>query len=935
MDADKIGEVFQEQTFLRGNFQQDTDEVLYYDVDKEILYSFQCIGDDWKQVFVLTDCYKRWGECIHPDDGLVVEKFLNRIKYGQGQSEMVCRFEVRERYFWYFTHLQSVEYPAESGKFITIGYRRDLSLVSEGCSFVQNKDMDILTKVYNKDMVQARIDENIKKYEEQQGVLCVLDLDNFRIVNEKYGHTAGDEVLCNLVKTIRSNVSTADIIGRVAGDTFVLYINDVTGHNFWKQKIGSIIFQTKKLYQNHSLHQYVSVSAGVSLYPKDGNNFQELYVKAKEARTFGKLSQFGEFEMYEDGMLRNYWGDDIMDADLNRSNWHQLQEMLDNSSLPNVTEGIFKKIENYNSSISILLDRICIHYGMSSARVYEYIKENKTICCTYERCDEALGSYMMETSGISDDNVASKMTQIKQGATVQFYSDSMFVKEHGRRKRGNTPKIQFGLAIELAWKEQYLGKLLLFDYEKTHILKQEDLYNLKWLGQLLSFVLYSGDKVKLKDQDWRYQRTYDSLTGLYRLETFLEKTRQELAKHKDKQYLIVYSDVWNFKYVNETFGYDVGDNILRDWADILIGEVPNSIFAGRVCYDHIVGLRQVEVGLSEEEVLQNLDHTKRKIEHQLKKDYPGSNFTLNTGAFCVKDDLVDVSAALSYANMARKLAKRSSTRCMLYTDAMRRDANREIALVSSLEDSIRRREFTVYLQPKVSCKNQKVVGAEALVRWKKQNGELIYPDEFIRVFEKYGCIVELDYFVYEEVFRFIRHRMDQGKPLVPISLNVSRAHMADVAIIDKIEELLEKYKVPTKAIEFEITESLYMEKLPALERVLDYFRKSGFVLSMDDFGTGYSSLNAISTMPVDVIKMDKIFMKEDGFRENDRIIITHIITMANELQKKVLCEGVETNEQKEFISSVGCDCWQGYLFSRPVPIPEFERIILQSELQSI
>ena len=104
---------------------------------------------------------------------------------------------------------------------------------------------------------------------------------------------------------------------------------------------------------------------------------------------------------------------------------------------------------------------------------------------------------------------------------------------------------------------------------------------------------------------------------------------------------------------------------------------------------------------------------------------------------------------------------------------------------------------------------------------------------------------------------------------------------------------------------------------------------------MDDFGTGYSSLNAISTMPVDVIKMDKIFMKEDGFQENDRIIISHIITMANELQKKVLCEGVETDEQKEFISSVGCDCWQGYLFSRPVPIPEFERLILHSELQTI
>ena len=192
-------------------------------------------------------------ECIHPDDGSVVEKFLNRIKYGQSQSEMVCRFEASEGYFWHFTYLQTIEYPAESGEFITVGYRRDLAVASDGGAYAQHDSLDILTKVYNKDMVQERIDENIKKYSEQQGVLCVLDLDNFHVINEKYGYTMGDEVLCNLVKTIRSNVSTADIIGRITGDTFVLYINDVTGQNCWRHKIGSIIYQTKKLYQEHQL----------------------------------------------------------------------------------------------------------------------------------------------------------------------------------------------------------------------------------------------------------------------------------------------------------------------------------------------------------------------------------------------------------------------------------------------------------------------------------------------------------------------------------------------------------------------------------------------------------------------------------------------------------------------------------------------------------
>ena len=212
---------------------------------------------------------------------------------------------------------------------------------------------------------------------------------------------------------------------------------------------------------------------------------------------------------------------------------------------------------------------------------------------------------------------------------------------------------------------------------------------------------------------------------------------------------------------------------------------------------------------------------------------------------------------------------------------------------------------------------------------------MIYPDEFINVFEKYGCIVNMDYYVYEEIFRLIRRWKDTGKQIIPISLNVSRAHLRDTALIDKIESLMELYKIPTHSIEFEITESLYMEQLPGLDPVLEYFQKHGYVVSMDDFGTGYSSLNAISTMPVDVIKMDKIFMKDDGLRKNDKIIISHIITMANELEKRVLCEGVETTEQKDFISSVGCDSWQGYLFSKPIPIKDFEELLEHSEVEAI
>lgn len=938
MYEEKVGELFQKHAFLKESFQKDTDELMYYDKEQEIIYAYQWIDDGWENVFVMTDCRRRWTECIHPEDGERVQKFLGCIEKGEKQSEMVCRFEKDGQYFWYFSYLCVIEEESEAGQpseSIILGYRRDLCLVSAGASGCCQSTMDFLTKVYKKDVVQERIDESIGKYQAQQGVFCLLDLDQFHIINEKYGYKAGDNLLCDLVKTIRKNVSTADIIGRVGSDTFVLYMNDVTGEKYWKQTIANIIFQIRQLYRDSSMYYQISASAGVALYPEDGKNYVELFEKAKEARGFARLSQFGGFEIYEKGMLRSNWEERFFEQTGQKQEWQQLQGELFEKSLSVKIDDLFQQSEDYGNSISVLLSRIGAKYGLAAAQIYEYLPDKKVMCCTYEWLEGKDSKNIMEIGGISDENVANKMLQVRHGGTVQLYSDNIFFREHRKEIPDIIHKKEAGLVVELVKEDRYLGRMLLLRGEKDYVWSQRDLYELEEIGKLLSYMFYNGIRQKLEEREWKEKKYYDPLTCLYQMDIFLDKTRHYLARHSEKQYLLVYSDIRNFKYVNETFGYEVGDNVLREWADILIKDVPNSIFAGRVYYDHVISLREVEFGLSEEEIIKGLNETKSRIEHQIKKNYPGSNVTLNTGAFCLRGESMDISAALSYANMARKLAKNSSVGCMLYTDAMRKQANREIALVSGLEDAIKNREFLVYLQPKVGCKSQKVVGAEALVRWQKQSGEVIYPDEFIGVFEKYGCIVEVDYYVYEEVFRFVRRRIEQGKPIIPISLNVSRAHMSNTKLIDKIEYLLEKYKIPTKAIEFEITESLYMEKFEALDQVLAYFRKRGFILSMDDFGKGYSSLNAISTMPVDVIKMDRIFMKEDGLRENDRIIITHIITMANELQKKVLCEGVETDEQKAFIASVGCDSWQGFLFSKPVPIPEFEDMILHKEIQAI
>lgn len=934
MDEKILKQLFQNDYFLQEQFNKETDELLYYDIKQEILYAYYCKNKSWVQSFAFTDCSKRWVELIHEADGTMVERFLTELRRGAKQAEMVCRFQENNSYFWYFTFLRIVDGVKEeenSTKPIAIGYRRNLMLGSSYRDTFVSNTMDFLTKVYKGQQFKKCVEDNMRRYMNQKGALCVLDFNNFQVINEKFGYKTGDALLKDFVKVIQRNISTSDFVGRLSGDTFVIYMNDVTMDIHWKESVHSILKQVRQMYHNNPMSAYVSVHAGVALYPKHGKSYDILLERAKEAWTYEKLIHSDGIEVYHEGMLRRKWDRRIIENPEQRSFWQNFKDYKENCPIQEFTKDLFQSVGQIENSVDILLKRIGEHYQVSGVHIYELLKANKHICCTYEWNRKENDSNIMHTLGISNENVANKVMKAKVKGMTQIFEREEELFGLPKKDRSEMPHLTNGMYVELIYKERYLGRMILVDDGVSRIWTKEEIQELEWFGNLFAQIFCIGNRDDYPEFGYYSQENYDSLTLLYKGDVFLENLQKLITENKDKTYLLVYSDISNFKYVNETFGYDVGDSILRRWADILLEDIPGIVFGGRICYDHIVGVREIEKNLSEKDILKCLKETKSIMEHKLRKEYQGSNITINTGAFCLREDVPDMSAALAYANMARKLSRHGGIRCVLYTDAMRKVANREMELVACLEDAIRNREFVVYLQPKVGCKSDKVIGAEALVRWMK-NGELIYPDAFIGVFEKYGCVVELDYYVYEEMFRFVKKRMDEGKPLIPISLNVSRAHMVNTDLIDKIESLLEKYKIPTDSIEFEITESLYLEDLPGFDRVLDYFRERGFSISMDDFGTGYSSLNAISTLPIDVIKMDKIFMKRDGLGKNDRIIITHIISMANALEKKVLCEGVETDEQKRFIGSVGCDSWQGYLFSKPVSISEFERIVSGKEV---
>ena len=270
----------------------------------------------------------------------------------------------------------------------------------------------------------------------------------------------------------------------------------------------------------------------------------------------------------------------------------------------------------------------------------------------------------------------------------------------------------------------------------------------------------------------------------------------------------------------------------------------------------------------------------------------------------------------------------NNTEIIIYTDKMHNDISWGNYIKAYVETAIEQDEFVVFLQPKFDLKKNKVKGSEALIRWNYKNKEFLPPSRFIPFFEKDGSIGKIDDVVLKKVCESLARWKREGKELYPISVNLSRNRMYDKDLISHLSGIVDSYGVDHELIEFELTESATYDNMDHMLRVLEELREKGFKISMDDFGTGYSSLSLLTRMPIDTLKIDKSFVdtiNTESMRKEDGIVIRHIIALAKELGFVCLAEGAENKDQVDRLYEMGCEVIQGYYFSKPIPITEFER----------
>ena len=412
----------------------------------------------------------------------------------------------------------------------------------------------------------------------------------------------------------------------------------------------------------------------------------------------------------------------------------------------------------------------------------------------------------------------------------------------------------------------------------------------------------------------------DEVTGGNNINYFKIKAPELITENSESHYVIVRFDIANFRYINEAYGHASADDILRSLFEKFEEVYSKKEICARINSDQFIALV-----LNETEFVEKQQRFEKEIGDYAKEIGVKYPIRLKKGIYQVHKEDRNIDIMIDHANAARKSLKGDEKLLeAMYSENIINEMKKNDAIVSPMQPALTKGEFKPYLQPKWDILKDKIVGAEILVRWIKDDGSMVYPSDFIPIFEQNGFVEKLDFYMLECLCEQIRKYKDSGEyNIVPISINQSRILLGNPEYLKNVERIMKRYDTSIEDIQIEITESVFFNDREKMISVVDQLKEMGLVLCMDDFGSGYSSLNILKDIPFDILKIDKDFFSETKTSNDTKMIMHRIVEMALDLGIQVVCEGVETAEQIEILKEIGCTMVQGYYYGKPKPIDEF------------
>ena len=554
---------------------------------------------------------------------------------------------------------------------------------------------------------------------------------------------------------------------------------------------------------------------------------------------------------------------------------------------------------NIQAAIDKLLEIVCGFYNGSRAYIFEIDYENKVFSNTYEYCTKNVTEEI--------DNLQNLPITLIDDWLYQFNKEGEFyISALGEKYDKNSPayKILSSQGID-----SLIAAPLIKDGQITGFLGVDDpkknINDLTLIKTLTYFIMNDVDKEKLLNT-LNKMSYYDALTDLGNRNHYINVV-EHFNENPPENIGTVYIDVNGLKLINDSYGHDYGDILLKQTAELLKKVYDKHIF--RVGGDEFVALcPNIEKHEFEKSV--------SRLRHLLKKE---EEINISIGAVWDKGK-TELEKLIKNADNLMYLEKQS-----YYKSNLVKEHNYRSEVSKKLIREIANNKFTVLLQPQIETSTGNISGAEALVRKIDDDGNLITPDKFISSYEAKNIIRHVDLFVLESVCKILDKWRSENKPLIAISINLSRVTVMEYNIIDKICAICDHYDIPHNFINIEVTESISKMSDAVLFEIIERLRKEGFTISLDDFGSDYSNLSILTKIEFDNLKIDKSIIDNINNNPNARIIIEHVIDMCKHIEKtKTVAEGVETKEQFDMLENYKCDFIQGYYFSKPITVEEFE-----------
>lgn len=857
---------------------------------------------------------------IHPMDRENFVNTMNEAVASDKSGAVECRYNFAMKgkphhYMWMRIYYKSIF--DNAGRVVRIiGRSRN---VEKTVRLREKARLDPLTRLLNKAETEKQVNEALEKDPDNTNVLFVIDIDNFKQINDSFGHTFGDTVISDIAQTLKKQFRSDDLIGRVGGDEFVVFMRNASVEKAMA-RAQNLCEVTRKEYTGGDVVKWISTSIGIAVSGVDGYTYEELFKRADYA-------MYGTKKSGKNGFSVSKGEETDIPVNLEHDTEERPGIMGKEKDFMAFAINILSHARNIDGSLNLVLEKIITRYGVDVITVAEELEDGRNYMLT---------NFAGERIQFFDKTIYPRIGLTEKiqaaGEARQIPRDSVMPWINAARRQGTviTDEIVNNatvIASRFETSNNKSGICCFYSFDKNKKWTEDELDIFGEISRIVGIFVSLKARINESEERVRIYQNRDILTGLLNLDSFKSQYRKIVSAEFGKGVLALeYLDINNFGYVNENYGYQIGDKILKYLAyDIKDSE--GSILGCRLYSDFFLLLRKgPDARTLRDEALASQQKFANLHNHQ----YPGSGLSVSTGIYFIDDANTDVDIAIENANLAWKRAKAAhKSQLEVFDSTLKAQRSEEQRIVGEFYEALYRGDFKMYLQPKFNLRTGDIYGAEALARWQKPDGTIVPPFKFIDSLERIGYITDLDFYIFEELLKTLtRWKLDGQRKLI-VSVNFSGRHfdMDGTEFIRRLGVIMKKYPIPASQIEIEITEGVMAKNYDSLVMTLEELRNKGFRVAVDDFGTGYSSLAVLTDIPADVIKIDKSFLEKE-FSDKNLNVLKSIGNLIETVGRETILEGIETVEQLKTLSECGFSYGQGYVCDKPIPVEKFESLYL-------